>query len=91
MEVAGEIKDRKGVNMPDTLLPMSAMTPKDRADLDAALELGVDWIALSFVQRPEDVAELKKIVAGRAGGAGQDRKAQGAGIACTAFWNWPMR
>ena len=67
VEVAGEIKDRKGVNMPDTLLPMSAMTPKDRADLDAALEIGVDWIALSFVQRPEDVAELKKIVAGRAG------------------------
>ncbi len=67
VEVAGEIKDRKGVNMPDTLLPLSAMTPKDRSDLDAALELGVDWIALSFVQRPEDVAELKKIVAGRAG------------------------
>jgi pyruvate kinase len=67
VEVGGEIKNRKGVNMPDTLLPMSAMTPKDRADLDAALELGVDWIALSFVQRPEDVAELKKIVAGRAG------------------------
>ena len=67
VEVAGEIKDRKGVNMPDTLLPMSAMTPKDRADLDAALELGVDWIALSFVQRPEDVAELKKVVQGRAG------------------------
>ena len=62
VEVAGEIKDRKGVNMPDTLLPMSAMTPKDHADLDAALALGVDWIALSFVQRPEDVAELKKIV-----------------------------
>src|SRR6476659_2181457 len=67
VEVAGEIKDRTGVNMPDTLLPLSAMTPKDRADLDAALELGVDWVALSFVQRPEDVAELKKIVAGRAG------------------------
>jgi pyruvate kinase len=67
VEVAGEIKDRKGVNMPDTLLPLSAMTPKDRADLDAALALGMDWIALSFVQRPEDVAELKKIVAGRAG------------------------
>ncbi len=67
VEVGGEIKNRKGVNMPDTLLPMSAMTPKDRADLDAALELGVDWIALSFVQRPEDVAELKKIVQGRAG------------------------
>src|SRR5271156_2245875 len=67
VEVGGEIKDRKGVNMPDTLLPMSAMTPKDRSDLDAALNIGVDWIALSFVQRPEDVAELKKIVAGRAG------------------------
>jgi len=67
VEVPGEIKDRKGVNMPDTLLPMSAMTPKDRADLDAALALGVDWIALSFVQRPEDVIELKDIVQGRAG------------------------
>lgn len=67
VEVGGQIKDRKGVNMPDTLLPLSAMTPKDRADLDAALHLGVDWIALSFVQRPEDVAELKKIVQGRAG------------------------
>ncbi|HXC56730.1 MAG TPA: pyruvate kinase [Rhizomicrobium sp.] len=64
--VGGEIKDRKGVNLPDTLLPVSAMTPKDRTDLDAALNLGVDWIALSFVQRPDDVAELKKIVAGRA-------------------------
>jgi pyruvate kinase len=67
VEVPGEIKDRKGVNMPDTLLPMSAMTPKDRADLDAALALGVDWVALSFVQRPEDVIELKDIVQGRAG------------------------
>jgi pyruvate kinase len=67
VEVAGEIKNRKGVNMPDTLLPMSAMTPKDRRDLDAALAIGVDWIALSFVQRPEDVAELKAIVQGRAG------------------------
>jgi pyruvate kinase len=67
VEVPGEIKNRKGVNMPDTLLPMSAMTPKDRADLNAALALGVDWIALSFVQRPEDVAELRAIVKGRAG------------------------
>ena len=65
--VGGEIKDRKGVNLPDTLLPIPAMTPKDRGDLDAALNLGVDWLALSFVQRPDDVAELKKIVAGRAG------------------------
>jgi pyruvate kinase len=67
VEVGGEIKDRKGVNLPDTLLPVPAMTQKDRSDLDAALNLGVDWIALSFVQRPEDVAELKKVVAGRAG------------------------
>ena len=67
VEVPGEIKNRKGVNMPDTLLPLSAMTPKDRSDLDAALALGVDWIALSFVQRPEDVIELKQIVQGRAG------------------------
>lgn len=64
--VGGEIRDRKGVNLPDTLLPIAAMTPKDRSDLDAALNLGVDWVALSFVQRPEDVAELKKIVSGRA-------------------------
>jgi pyruvate kinase len=63
----GEIKDRKGVNLPDTILPIPALTPKDRSDLDAALHLGVDWIALSFVQRPADVAEVKKIVRGRAG------------------------
>jgi pyruvate kinase len=64
--VGGIIKDRKGVNLPETVLPIPAMTPKDRSDLDAALNLGVDWIALSFVQRPDDVAELKKVVAGRA-------------------------
>ena len=67
VEVGGIAKDKKGVNLPDTLLPVSAMTDKDRADLAAALELGVDWIALSFVQRPDDVAELKKEVRGRAG------------------------
>src|SRR6185312_8823200 len=66
VEVGGELKDRKGVNLPDTLLPIQAMTPKDRTDLDQALNLGVDWIALSFVQRPDDVAELKKIVGNRA-------------------------
>ncbi|HUO93251.1 MAG TPA: pyruvate kinase [Rhizomicrobium sp.] len=67
VEVGGELKDRKGINLPDTLLPLSAMTDKDRSDLDAALTLGVDWIALSFVQRPDDVAEVKKVVQGRAG------------------------
>jgi pyruvate kinase len=62
----GTFSDRKGVNLPDTVLPIPSLTPKDRSDLDAALHLGVDWIALSFVQRPEDVAELRKIVHGRA-------------------------
>ncbi|WP_127090630.1 pyruvate kinase [Aquabacter cavernae] len=67
VEVGGRISDRKGVSLPDTTLPSSALTPKDRADLDAALEVGADWIALSFVQRPEDVAEARKIARGRAG------------------------
>jgi pyruvate kinase len=63
----GAISDRKGVNLPDTVLAIPALTPKDRADLDAAANLGVDWIALSFVQRPDDVAEARKLVRGRAG------------------------
>jgi pyruvate kinase len=66
VEVGGVLKDRKGVNLPDTLLPVSAMTDKDRSDLEAALTLGVDWIALSFVQRADDVAELRKLTRGRA-------------------------
>jgi pyruvate kinase len=65
--VGGMLKDKKGVNLPDTVLPIPALTAKDHSDLEAALNLSVDWIALSFVQRPDDVAELKKIVAGRAG------------------------
>ncbi|ETR78601.1 pyruvate kinase [Afipia sp. P52-10] len=64
--VGGRMSDRKGVSLPDTDLPVSAMTAKDRADLEAALQAGVDWIALSFVQRPEDVTETKKLVRGRA-------------------------
>ena len=63
----GTISDRKGVNLPDTVIPIPALTNKDRADLEAAADIGVDWIALSFVQRPDDVAEGKKLVAGRAG------------------------
>jgi pyruvate kinase len=62
----GELSDRKGVNLPDTVIPIPALTVKDRADLEAAANIGVDWIALSFVQRPEDVAEARKLVAGRA-------------------------
>ena len=66
VEVEGRVSDRKGVSLPDTTVTLSALTEKDRADLDAALEQSVDWIALSFTQRPEDVAEAKKIVRGRA-------------------------
>ena len=66
VEVAGKISNKTGVSLPDTTIPTSAMTPKDRADLDAALDENVDWIALSFVQRPEDVIEVKEIAAGRA-------------------------
>jgi pyruvate kinase len=62
----GDLSDRKGVNVPNALLPVSPLTPKDRSDLAFALDMGVDWIALSFVQRPEDVAEARKLIAGRA-------------------------
>ena len=62
----GLLTDRKGVNIPDAVLPLAAMTDKDRDDLDFALSIGIDWVALSFVQRPEDVAEARKIVQGRA-------------------------
>ena len=54
------------MSLPDTTIPFSALTPKDRSDLDAALDAGIDWVALSFVQRPEDIAEAKKITRGRA-------------------------
>jgi pyruvate kinase len=64
--VAGAVSNRKGVSLPDTDLPVSSITAKDRADLDAGLQEGVDWIAVSFVQRPEDVAEVKKTARGRA-------------------------
>jgi pyruvate kinase len=64
--VGGTISNRKGVSLPDTTIPVSAMTAKDRSDLEAAVEIGVDWIALSFVQRPEDIAEARKVTRGRA-------------------------
>lgn len=66
VEVAGPISDRKGVNLPNLVLPLSPMTEKDHKDLAFGLTLGVDWVALSFVQRAHDIAELKKLVAGRA-------------------------
>ncbi len=64
--VGGRLSDRKGVNVPGVVLPISALTEKDRRDLATALELGADWIALSFVQRPEDVHEARAIVGDRA-------------------------
>ena len=62
----GVLSDHKGVNLPDVALPIAALTEKDRRDLAFGLNLGVDWIALSFVQRPEDIAEARKLIAGRA-------------------------
>lgn len=62
----GPLSERKGVNVPGVILPLSALTGKDRKDLDFGLELGVDWVALSFVQRPEDLQEVHALVKGRA-------------------------
>src|SRR5207302_10567144 len=66
VEVAGKLSARKGVSLPDTTIGSSALTEKDRSDLEACLDTGVDWVALSFIQRPEDMAEAKKITRGRA-------------------------
>ena len=66
VEVGGTISNNKGLNVPDVVLPVAALTEKDRTDLAFALENHVDWIALSFVQRPEDVAEARRLIAGRA-------------------------
>ncbi|MEO1951093.1 pyruvate kinase [Thioclava sp.] len=64
--VGGTISDRKGVNVPDVVLPLAALSEKDRKDLEFACEMGVDWLALSFVQRPEDVEEARDLAKGRA-------------------------
>jgi pyruvate kinase len=66
VESGTKLSDRKGVAVPDAVIPVSALTPKDREDLNFALRIGVDWVALSFVQKAEDMAELKSIVKGRA-------------------------
>ena len=66
VQVGGVLSDHKGLNLPGAILPMSALTDKDRADLRFGLDLGVDWVALSFVQRPEDIAEARRLIAGRA-------------------------
>ncbi len=64
--VGGTVSDRKGVNVPGVILPLDPLTPKDRIDLEFGLELGIDWVALSFVQRPEDFVELRQLVGERA-------------------------
>ncbi|MEL6121462.1 MAG: pyruvate kinase, partial [Pseudomonadota bacterium] len=64
--VGGTISDRKGVNVPDVVLPLAALSEKDRKDLEFVCELGVDWLALSFVQRAADVEEARQLVNGRA-------------------------
>ena len=66
VEAGHKLSNRKGVNVPNAVLPLSPLTEKDRADLEIALDLGADWIALSFVQRPEDVIEARQLIAGRA-------------------------
>jgi pyruvate kinase len=67
VEFGTALSNRKGVSVPDTLLAFDALTEKDRADLDAGLAVGADWIALSFIQRPEDLIEVRKTAGGRAG------------------------
>jgi pyruvate kinase len=62
----GELSDRKGVNVPEAVLQLSPLTEKDRRDLAFGLELGVDWVALSFVQRPEDIVEARELIQGKA-------------------------
>ena len=62
----GPLSNSKGVNVPNAVLPLTALTDKDRRDLQYGLDLGADWVALSFVQRPEDVAEARRLIAGRA-------------------------
>jgi pyruvate kinase len=66
VETGGPLSDRKGVNVPGVILPISPLTEKDRKDLQFGLDLGVDYVGLSFVQRPEDVAEARRLIAGRA-------------------------
>ncbi len=64
--IGGTLKDHKGVNLPGVVMNISPLTEKDRRDLQFGLDLGVDWVAMSFVQRPEDIAEGRRLIAGRA-------------------------
>ena len=66
VDIAGEISNHKGISLPDTEIPVSSITEKDQADLEAGLDAGIDWVAVSFVRRPDDVAAVKKLTLGRA-------------------------
>jgi len=79
VEVGGKLTARKGLNLPDTVIAMPALTPKDYKDLEAALDADIDWVALSFIQRPEDIAAAKKITRGRAGVMAKIEKPQAVG------------
>lgn len=79
VEVGGKLTARKGLNLPDTVIALPALTPKDYKDLEAALDADIDWVALSFIQRPEDIAAAKKITRGRAGVMAKIEKPQAVG------------
>ncbi|MFZ1882155.1 MAG: pyruvate kinase [Rhodoplanes sp.] len=79
VEVGGKLTARKGLNLPDTVIAMPALTPKDYKDLEAALDADIDWVALSFIQRPEDIAAAKKITRGHAGVMAKIEKPQAVG------------
>ena len=66
VKVGGNLSERKGVNIPDAIIPLSPLTAKDRRDLEFGLDLGADWVALSFVQRPEDIDEARVLIGDRA-------------------------
>ena len=82
----GKLSDKKGVSLPDTLLPTGALTEKDHADLLEGLKAEADWIALSFVQRPEDLIDVRKIVQGRAGVMAKIEKPQA--VERLEDWRW---
>jgi pyruvate kinase len=77
--VGGKLSSRKGVSLPDTTIAASALTAKDHSDLEAALDAGIDWVGLSFIQRAEDIADAKKITRGRASVMAKIEKPQAVG------------
>ncbi len=79
VEAGTSLSSRKGVSVPDTTIGFSSLTDKDRSDLEAALNAGIDWVALSFIQRPDDLAEVRKVARGRAAVLAKVEKPQAVG------------